>query len=491
MQILKERKKREVSEIFKTQDEFITYLSEINDKINFSNQTMINKINNIYNIMLTDEGVIQWNRFDRWLPSKFGFKKSNLLKLEFWLERGWTSDEGRRKISLITSERANKAIKTKSDKKKEIIFNNLETIKFNGVVFTSADIPKCGKCKNNLELTKINICNKNDEYYYKIIKCSNLNCGTHKEKTRDLYRSFLPHDIGEKKIKDVRENIKSSSVLSIDSWLKNGYSVDEANKNISDIQSNKSLLVKNRFIVSKENLKVNGYSESEIKDICKTPTQIEFWVDKGYNEAEAKEKVRDNQLNAIKYIDYDKRLLPSNLEYWINLGFTYEQSKEKIKERQTTFSLDICIQKYGEINGLNKFNERQIKWLTNYKRSNFSKISQELFWGVLNKEFIDGELYFATYNNGSNDESGKNNEYRLRLDNGVILPDFFLKNKKRIIEFDGTYYHRNTPENNLREDKRDKMIIESGYDVLHINESDYKKNKQEMINKCIEFLNKK
>lgn len=60
-----------------------------------------------------------------------------------------------------------------------------------------------------------------------------------------------------------------------------------------------------------------------------------------------------------------------------------------------------------------------------------------------------------------------------------------------MIEFDGTYYHRNTPENSLREEKRDKMIIESGYEVLHVSEYEYKQNKQEIINKCIAFLNKK
>ena len=35
------------------------------------------------------------------------------------------------------------------------------------------------------------------------------------------------------------------------------------------------------------------------------------------------------------------------------------------------------------------------------------------------------------------------------------------------------------------------MILESGYEVLHINELEYKNNKQEIINKCIAFLNKK
>ena len=200
-----------------------------------------------------------------------------------------------------------------------------------------------------------------------------------------------------------------------------------------------------------------------------------------------------NVISALKHIDYESRLLPSNISYWVNRGFTYQQSKEKVTERQTTFSLEICLQKYGEKDGLKRFNERQNKWLTNYKRTNFSKISQQLFWGILETEpsIKNDNIFFATFNKGDIDDSGKNNEYRLSLLNGVILPDFIDLVKGKIIEFDGTYYHRSTPENSLREEKRDKMILESGYQVLHISEYDYKNNKQEIINKCIVFLNEK
>jgi len=284
------------------------------------------------------------------------------------------------------------------------------------------------------------------------------------------------------------KEIKQRNRLCVEYWLNKGYSINEAELEISTQQKKSSKCVKTYHGKSKSMLRDKGYSEDEVKRICLTPTNVEFWVNKGLNENDAKNVISKNQINAAKQVDFENRLLPSNLEYWLDRGFNYEQSKLKVKKRQTTFSLEICIEKYGEINGLKRFNERQLKWLSNYKRTNFSKISQELFWLILENEKIDGELYFATYKNGLKDESGKNNEYRLELINGVILPDLFLKNKKKIIEFDGTYYHRNTPENSLREDRRDKMILESGYEVLHISESDYKKNKQEIINKCVSFL---
>jgi hypothetical protein len=276
-------------------------------------------------------------------------------------------------------------------------------------------------------------------------------------------------------------------------WVNKGYTKEEAINEISKQQKKSSKYVKTYHGKSKQMLADKGYSEEEIKRICLTPTNIEFWVNKGYSENDAKELISKNQIEAAKQVDFEKRLIPSNIEYWVEKGFNYQQAKLKVTERQTTFSLDICVQKYGEEDGLKRFNERQIKWLTNYKRTNFSKISQTLFWGILESEPMikNNNIFFATFNNGFKDDSGKNNEYRLSLLNGVILPDFIDLTKRKIIEFDGTYYHRSTPENSLREEKRDKMILESGYQVLHVSEYDYKNNKQEIINKCVDFLNKK
>jgi ribosomal protein S16 len=288
------------------------------------------------------------------------------------------------------------------------------------------------------------------------------------------------------------KELKQRNRLCVEYWLNKGFSVEEAINEISKQQQKSSKYVKTYRGKSKQMLSDKGYSEEDIKRICLTPANIEFWINKGVSENEAKNIISKNQTEAAKQVDFEKRLIPSNIEYWVEKGFNYQQAKLKVTERQTTFSLDICVKKYGEEDGLKRFNERQIKWLTNYKRTNFSKISQTLFWGILETEptIKNDNIFFATYNKGNVDDSGKNNEYRLSLLNGVILPDFIDLDKGKIIEFDGTYYHRSTPENSLREEKRDKMILESGYQVLHISEYDYKKNKQEIINKCINFLTK-
>lgn len=77
------------------------------------------------------------------------------------------------------------------------------------------------------------------------------------------------------------------------------------------------------------------------------------------------------------------------------------------------------------------------------------------------------------------------------MNESFILPDFFNKTTGKIIEFDGVYYHRVTPQNELREAKRNKMILDSGYQILHINELKYKEDKQKSIIECINFLKNK
>ena len=179
-------------------------------------------------------------------------------------------------------------------------------------------------------------------------------------------------------------------------------------------------------------------------------------------------------------------------KYWISRGYTVEEAKEKISKRQSTFSLEKCIQNYGEKQGKERWLERQKKWHKNYKKQNFSKISQELFWFIVrNLDDLTG-IYFAELDeNKKKDMSGKNWEYTLKLDNSFIKPDFYIENSNKIIEFDGTYWHNNNKIRNTnknRENVRDQKILKNGFKVLHIKEELYKENKEKIIRDCLEFI---
>ena len=202
------------------------------------------------------------------------------------------------------------------------------------------------------------------------------------------------------------------------------------------------------------------------------------------------EHISDFAKKALK-----NRIGSTTIEYFIQKGLSEDNARKELKERQTTFSLEKCIEKYGEEMGRLRWIERQEKWLNSYKKVNYSKISQELFIGLyfkLKENKFNEKVYFAKLDpNGLIHKLNKNYEFRLKLNKSFIVPDFFIPNINLIIEFDGTYYHRNTSENKKREEVRDKNIKHSGYEVIHVKESDYIKDKNKIINDLFEIIMKK
>lgn len=53
----------------------------------------------------------------------------------------------------------------------------------------------------------------------------------------------------------------------------------------------------------------------------------------------------------------------NNVEFWTSRGYTLKDAKIKVSERQRTFSLAKCIEQYGEIEGKQRWEERQEKWM--------------------------------------------------------------------------------------------------------------------------------
>jgi hypothetical protein len=198
----------------------------------------------------------------------------------------------------------------------------------------------------------------------------------------------------------------------------------------------------------------------------------------------------------------------TQLSYWMDRGFSEEESLIKRKERQSTFNLEKCIDKYGEEEGIKIFSERQSKWQKSLlengnMKCGFSRISQELFYEVLNgyqKNELLNKVYFAT----------KNKEYFLSIKGkGFYSYDFVDINEMKIIEYNGDYFHAN-PEKFKEDDyphpffkengptskeirEKDAVKIrvaeEEGFKVLVIWDSEFKKNKKEIIEKCLNFLN--
>jgi hypothetical protein len=225
----------------------------------------------------------------------------------------------------------------------------------------------------------------------------------------------------------------------------------------------------------------------------------EYWIEKGFDAVKAKElaynetgKNREKMKKILEDSpDYMKGKSWTSKDYWINKGHSEEEAIKIISKKQNTFSLEGCIKKYGEEAGRKKWVDRQEKWNKSYRKTNYSKKSQDLFWDIM-KYYGDSDIKprFATYKNGEKDFSGINHEFILTTNNISIKPDFILENK--IIEFDGVYWHdfkrRGKPENYKRESKKDAELIKNGYKILRVNELEYEKDRKNTIEKCIKFL---
>ena len=160
---------------------------------------------------------------------------------------------------------------------------------------------------------------------------------------------------------------------------------------------------------------------------------------------------------------------------------SFYNSEEEYSKAQTR-DLNWFISKYGEEEGKIRHAAKIEKWMKNNKKLNFSKISQELFTAI--DEIYEGNIFYATKDrpemaNRVNKEY-KLNEIRVSL-------DFVDIDKKKVIEFDGDYWHGSRG-NVEREKIRDQKIMSLGFEILHIKEKDFKENRKETIEKCILFL---
>jgi len=235
---------------------------------------------------------------------------------------------------------------------------------------------------------------------------------------------------------------------------------------------------------------------------------IEFWIKKGYTKEQAKEQISNIQSSNGKLVKHNGTI-PTQLDYWLSKGYTKEQAEQKLKERQTTFSLDICIKKYGKEKGKKVWKERQEKWQNTFnnktpeeierinrskfrwgKNTGYSKISQELFWTLYNEIKDDFDhIYFAQLGKRKGkDLSGKNNEFFKILSDRNVFFDFFIKDVNKVIEFDGDYWHNETRGNIERDKLRDESILNEGYQILHIRERDWKQNQSKVVKQCLGYI---
>jgi hypothetical protein len=227
--------------------------------------------------------------------------------------------------------------------------------------------------------------------------------------------------------------------------------------------------------------------------------QIDYWLIRGHSKEIAEGYISDLQTtNANKYVKKRKNnpnkydgLYSNQLKYWLNKGYGNSDARLKLKERQTTFSLERCIERYGEIEGRRVFNNRQEKWIDTLNNKSDEELT-DIKARKLIKFCTASKESLKVFNKTLDYLESKDIEYYIGVDGNK---EYFLYNKalskifyydltipklKIIIEYNGIKWHPkegcdtvwNPPfpinrQEQLKNDK-DKMqtAIDNGFDVL-------------------------
>lgn len=260
--------------------------------------------------------------------------------------------------------------------------------------------------------------------------------------------------------------------------------------------------IKNYTSKRDESGEKNGMHRSKTTDLQRrqiSPRCIEFYQLKYPNASDEEHKQMLLDFQAKNREKIKLAIKDTNIEYYLNRGMSIEEARLALHNRQATFTLEKCIAKYGEEEGLIKFKARQEKWLKSvhaaYKAEN--KHYGNAFQSRLGHKIISQlckhlEIEVPKY------------EKCLTNTERCFFYDFTFNNK--IIEIQGDYWHCNPKlydedffhkvKNCLakdvwQEDNKKKLVAESyGYEVMYVWENDYNADPEREIQRCVEFLTK-
>lgn len=300
-------------------------------------------------------------------------------------------------------------------------------------------------------------------------------------------------------------------------------------------------LKNDRFDTIKNNIEKDSYTSTEFKRLLRNgindyspygPNKEIYWINRGFDDKEAKMFVFEHQSKAIKkkiekYGEKEcakgliKYLKESSVEkfrknshrcaeYWIEKGYTIEEAKKEVKTVCDNSSLDYFIEKYGKKDGKirykNRCKELSIK-LSGDKNPMYNKPSPNGsgngwsgWYKTKNNKFYFRSLLELSYINYMDEnniefETAEKNKYSVEyIDyNGHkrnYFPDFYLFEDDCIVEI---------KPKNLLNSKNNKIKFEEAakrfdnFKVItdnDINKLSFDKIKMLQYNKKIEFIDK-
>ena len=188
----------------------------------------------------------------------------------------------------------------------------------------------------------------------------------------------------------------------------------------------------------------------------------------------------------------------NQVEYWTKRGLTILEAKKMVHQRQQTFSKERCVKKYGYEEGMKKWKERQERWQNTLNSKPYEEQLRIL------KAKIEKSKVIKPYSKIEHEFSSQlvSDEYKNVAVTPYAIPDICVGWK--IIDFFGDYYHCNPKKYKPdyynhsakktaqeiwdKDAERTSRLEHEGYIVKIVWESDYKANKEKVINECREFL---
>jgi G:T-mismatch repair DNA endonuclease (very short patch repair protein) len=296
-------------------------------------------------------------------------------------------------------------------------------------------------------------------------------------------------------------------------WLSRGWDASEAYvKSKENKQKNNKSVYSQEFWTSKINPATNTYytvDEADFERNSRRPIRKEYWIKKGYTEEDSirlavETKNKNNKSGAISSKSSVVRRITSKrcVEYYIARGFSIDEAKKLLSNNQKFFSKKICIEKYGEVEGIEIWKRRQDRWQATLNskseqekaRINRSKLSKGITVSKAEKLIVERLL-----TSGIKVET----QFSLLQQNKKQYVYDIMYNKK-IIEYHGDFWHPNpkyysedfiNPRTKISaknkwdlDQQKLQFARDNGYNVLVVWESEFKKNQDETIKKCIQFL---
>jgi hypothetical protein len=374
----------------------------------------------------------------------------------------------------------------------------------------------------------------------KILSCNNPTCITNIDTTSIKNKVHAFFDVAAL-LERAATYKKRLNVNKVEYWINLGLSIADAQNKISEIQKIRGSKRKYKNSFDTRNLTDRGYSHEEAMAIIEerkqsiSNVQVNFWTKRGYSEEEAKTKISEIQKKRSDKVDYSKidyanRKHPQKLDYWVekyngdlvtaktayqeyckryssNTSKSYEtmilnrkltyysksnEERDVInKSRGRTFT-QLC-QQYGH-GRANEIINRRSEYFRNGGRQNIKS------WSNSSKKlFSELELLLnLTYNCKC---TYAENETAVTIENKRFFLDFF-DGKKFVVEYYGDKFHANPkiykqtdrphPYSDLtaaeiqkKDNDRIQLLVENGYYVYIVWESDVNKDKNYIIQQIL------